>query len=182
MGPLPLVPRLQARRISSLLLDWWPEIGATEASSRKSRGWTADRACSKIFRPMGCCAFIAIHGCLFNEEVSLLKQFFRIRDLSQVEMLPGIHRRAVWTDGAMLTFFSFAPGSVVPEHEHPHEQITVVTRGALEFMLDGEIHVLRAGDGVRIGSNLRHSARALDEATEAFDAWNPPREDYRIAE
>ncbi|MBN1859420.1 cupin domain-containing protein [Candidatus Bipolaricaulota bacterium] len=108
-----------------------------------------------------------------------MKGFFRTQELPLVEMLPGIRRRAVWTDGAMLTFFSFDHGSVVPEHEHPHEQITVVTCGELEFTLDGETRVLRAGEGVRIGSNLRHSARALAGATEAFDAWNPPREDYK---
>lgn len=110
-----------------------------------------------------------------------MSNFFRTRELPQTEMLPGIRRRAVWTDGAMITFFCFAPGSVVPEHEHPHEQITVVTKGALEFTLDGETRILRAGDGVRIGANLRHSARALGEGSEALDAWNPPREDYKTS-
>ncbi len=110
-----------------------------------------------------------------------MMDFFRVRELPESEMMPGVRRRAVWTDGAMLTFFSFAPGSVVPEHEHPHEQITVVTKGALEFTLHGVTRTLRPGDGVRIQPNVRHSARTLAEATEAFDAWNPPREDYKTS-
>jgi quercetin dioxygenase-like cupin family protein len=106
--------------------------------------------------------------------------FYRITDLPHVEMLPGIDRRAVWLDGVMLTFFTFAPNAIVPEHAHPHEQITLVTRGAMEFMLDGETKLLRAGDGVSIPPNVTHKAVILDEETEAIDAWTPPREDYKI--
>jgi quercetin dioxygenase-like cupin family protein len=105
--------------------------------------------------------------------------FFRIPELGATEMLPGISRRAVWLDAVMLTFFTFAPRSVVPEHAHENEQITVVTRGAMEFSLGDERHVLRAGDGVCIPPNTRHGAVILDEETEAYDAWSPPREDYK---
>lgn len=110
-----------------------------------------------------------------------MNDFFRIKELPETEMMAGIRRRAVWTEGAMVTFFCFAPGSVVPEHKHPHEQITVVTRGTLEFTLDGETRILCAGDGVRIRSNVLHAARALEEMAEAFDAWSPPRDDYKTA-
>ena len=105
--------------------------------------------------------------------------FFRIDELPTTQMLPGIERRAVWLDGIMLTFFTFEPGSVVPKHAHPNEQITVVTKGAMEFMLGDETRVLRAGDGVCIPPNVPHKAVILDESTEAYDAWNPPREDYK---
>jgi len=105
--------------------------------------------------------------------------FYRIDDLPAVDMLPGVTRRAVWLDGVMVTFFSFEPGSIVPEHAHPHEQITVVTRGAMEFTLGDETLRLGAGDGVCIPANVPHRARILDETTEAIDAWNPPRDDYK---
>jgi quercetin dioxygenase-like cupin family protein len=105
--------------------------------------------------------------------------YFSTQQLSSCEMLPGIERRAVWLSGVMLTFFTFEPRSVVPEHSHPNEQITLVTRGAMRFTLAGETRVLRAGDGVSIQPNVLHSAVILDEATDAIDAWNPPREDYK---
>lgn len=105
--------------------------------------------------------------------------FFRIGDLPKVEMLAGVVRRAVSLDGVMLTFFSFAPGAVVPEHAHANEQITVVVRGAMEFTLGGETRRLRGGDGVCIPPNVPHRAVVLDEPAEAYDAWNPPRDDYR---
>ena len=105
--------------------------------------------------------------------------FYRAEDLPKTEMLPGVARRAVWLDGVMLTFFTFAPKAVVPEHAHSHEQITLVTRGAMAFTLDGETKVLRAGDGVCIPPNVAHKAVILDAETEAIDAWNPPRDDYK---
>lgn len=106
--------------------------------------------------------------------------FFSTSDLRAVDMLPGITRRAVWLEGAMVTFFTFEPGAVVPEHAHPNEQITVVTKGAMRFTLGEETKTLRAGDGVCIAPNVPHMAVVLEEATEAFDAWSPRRDDYKV--
>jgi len=106
--------------------------------------------------------------------------FFRIPELPATEMLRGIERRAAWLDQVMLTFFTFQPNAVVPEHAHENEQITVVTRGSMEFTMGDETRTLRAGDGVCIPPNVSHRARILDELTEAYDAWSPPRDDYKV--
>jgi len=106
--------------------------------------------------------------------------YFSIGELPSTPMLPGIERRAVWLEGVMLTFFVFQPGSIVPEHRHPNEQITIVTRGAMEFTLAGETRVLRKGNGVCIPPNVPHSAIVLHQVTEAYDAWSPPRDDYKV--
>jgi len=106
--------------------------------------------------------------------------FFRISELTAVDALPGVRRRAVTLNGVMLTFFSFEPEAVVPDHSHPHEQITVVSSGALEFTLAGETRVLRAGDGVCVPANVPHSARVIEGPVEVSDAWHPPRGDYLL--
>ena len=105
--------------------------------------------------------------------------FFRVSTLPETEMLPGIRRRAVSLDRVMLTFFTFEPHAIVPEHAHANEQITVVTRGAMAFTLGDDTRILRAGDVVCIPPYARHSAVILEEETEAYDAWSPPREDYK---
>ena len=105
--------------------------------------------------------------------------YFSTDDLPATEMLPGVTRRAVHLDDVMLTFFDFAPQAVVPEHHHPHQQITWVVSGAMEFNLDGEVRVLQAGDGVLIPPNVPHSAVVLYGPCRALDAWHPVREDYR---
>ena len=106
--------------------------------------------------------------------------FFKIDELPETRMLPGIDRRAVWLDGVMVTFFTFEPSAIVPEHAHPNEQITLVTKGAMEFTLGEETRLLRAGDGVCIPPDVPHKAVILDEPTEAYDAWTPPRDDYKV--
>jgi quercetin dioxygenase-like cupin family protein len=105
--------------------------------------------------------------------------FFTVKDLPSTEMLPGVVRRAVYLEHAMITFFECEPGSVVPEHSHPHEQISYVTQGAMEFRLGDEVRVLRAGDGVCCPPDVPHSAVILDEPTFAIDAWYPQREEYK---
>ncbi len=104
--------------------------------------------------------------------------FFSVDALPTVDMLPGVTRRAVYIDNVMMTFFHFEPGSIVPEHNHPHEQITYIVKGAMKFTLEGETRVLRAGDGVCCPPDTRHSAVILEEPTVALDAWHPLREDY----
>lgn len=79
----------------------------------------------------------------------------------------------------MMTFFEFEPDAVIPSHKHPHEQITYVSEGEMEFTLEGEKKVLRAGDGVVVLSDKEHSARILSKLTKAVDAWYPIREDYK---
>ena len=105
--------------------------------------------------------------------------YFSTDDLPTTEMLPGVTRRAVYLDDVMITFFDFEPNAIVPEHHHPHQQITWIISGAMEFDLDGEKRVLRAGDGALIGPNVPHSAVILDEPCRALDAWHPVRDDYR---
>ena len=105
--------------------------------------------------------------------------FFTIDNLPETEMAPGIARRTVYLENLMLTFVDFAPGTELPRHSHRHEQITLVIEGTLEFTLDNETTILRAGQGVTVASNVPHSARTLEETARVVDAWHPVREDYK---
>ena len=105
--------------------------------------------------------------------------FYRTDDLPATEMLPGVLRRAVYLDDVMITFFDFEPEAIIPEHHHPHQQITFVISGTMEFDLDGEKQVLQAGDGVLIPPDVPHSAVIGPQPCKALDAWHPVREDYR---
>jgi len=94
-------------------------------------------------------------------------------------MAAGLDRRAVYLENLMLTFVDFGPAIDLPQHSHPHEQITLVLEGTLEFTLDGETKILNAGQGVTVASNVPHSARSLAGPARVLDAWHPLREDYK---
>ncbi len=105
--------------------------------------------------------------------------FFNYSELKAKQILEGIKLRAISGDKTMMTFFEFEPNAVIPPHKHPHEQITYIIEGEMEFTVEGETKILKKGDGVVIRSNQEHSAKVLDKPAKAVDAWYPIREDYR---
>ena len=104
--------------------------------------------------------------------------FYKVDDLPAAEMMDGVLRRAVYLDNVMLTFFEFEPGRVIPEHAHPHEQISYVLEGEMVFTLDGQTRTLRAGEGATVPPNVPHGATFHGPAR-VMDAWHPVREDYK---
>ena len=82
-------------------------------------------------------------------------------------------------DGLMLSVVTFEPGSVVPDHAHPHEQMGIMISGRLEFTIGGRTRVLGPGDQWSIPGGVRHSVRALDIPAVALDVFHPVRDDYR---
>jgi quercetin dioxygenase-like cupin family protein len=90
----------------------------------------------------------------------------------------GFTFKEVHLRNLMMTWVEMEPGSILPEHRHPHEQITLLVKGALELTVEGKTRVMKHGDVAIVPSNAPHSGVVLDEATIAVDAWNPIREDY----
>ena len=69
-------------------------------------------------------------------------------------------------------------GALVPEHNHPHEQMMHVVEGVFEFTLNGQTQVYTAGAIVPIPSNIPHSGKALTTC-KLMDVFSPVREEYR---
>ena len=105
--------------------------------------------------------------------------FFDEQKLETKHPVEGATLKAVWGESTMLTFFEFNPRAVIPTHSHPHEQISYVIKGALEFTLDGETRILKAGQGAVVPPETEHGAKVLDEPTRVVDGWHPVRDDYK---
>jgi quercetin dioxygenase-like cupin family protein len=90
----------------------------------------------------------------------------------------GIERQMVWGDRVMVCRLRIAPRTVTPVHSHPHEQITLVERGPVEFTIDGQTRIVQTGDVLVFPSHLRHGATMLDEEVVLIDIFSPPREDF----
>jgi quercetin dioxygenase-like cupin family protein len=96
-----------------------------------------------------------------------------------VEQLnPKIGRQMIHTETMTLARVILQRGAVVPEHEHPNEQIATVVEGRLRFGVDGQEHVVSAGESIALPANVPHDAEALEDSV-VFDAFSPPREDWR---
>jgi quercetin dioxygenase-like cupin family protein len=102
--------------------------------------------------------------------------FYDRGNMRQPEQAGGILR--YFASGAKLSIMrcEMLPGSVVPMHDHPHEQVGVVLEGEFDFIIGDERKRIRAGDMYIIPSGVPHSAIALGEKAVFVDAWTPPRE------
>ena len=101
------------------------------------------------------------------------------KDKEVKEPVKGIKVRSVFLDKTMMTYMEFESNSIIPEHKHPHEQITTILEGKMDMLVGGVRKVVSKGDVVAIPSNIPHSAQILDDFTIAIDAWSPVREDYK---
>jgi quercetin dioxygenase-like cupin family protein len=62
-----------------------------------------------------------------------------------------------------------APGNTIHEDSHPFDEVYYVVRGTAELILDGERHVMRAGDIVKILATRVHRVHnSSDEVFEIF--------------
>ena len=106
---------------------------------------------------------------------------FQHRDWTSVaieRIAEGIERQMIWGELAMVCRLRFAPHVVTAAHAHPHEQITLVERGKVEFSIDGRRHVAAAGDILVFPPHCVHGATILDEEVVMVDIFAPVREDF----
>jgi len=93
-------------------------------------------------------------------------------------IFPGVEIRTTAGRQLMLSVVRLEPGSVVPDHSHPHEQMGMMISGRLEFTVNDTTRILGPGDIWRIPGGVVHSVRALEEPAVALDVFHPIREDY----
>jgi quercetin dioxygenase-like cupin family protein len=104
--------------------------------------------------------------------------FFDLSQLTSKELAPGVTIKAGSGEKMTLSHFSMAPGAVIPEHSHPHEQMGTVLKGRIELIIGEDKKVVSKGDYWLVPSNVVHQGRALDEASEILELFAPIREDY----
>lgn len=103
--------------------------------------------------------------------------YFKWTDLPPTAMAPTINRRLVSGEKIMIVELTLGKGGMVAEHSHPHEQMTHVLSGRLEFEVQGEKRVVGPGEVVHLPSNVPHGAVALEDSV-TLEIFSPPREDF----
>ncbi|MEO6656126.1 MAG: cupin domain-containing protein [Pyrinomonadaceae bacterium] len=115
---------------------------------------------------------------MISEETQLVAL---VTDWSKVKAefpAPGITRQMVVGQNVMMVRFTFAPLLVTPEHTHPHEQMTLIIKGRVKFIISGKEHIVSAGDVLHFPPHNRHGATMLDEEVVLIDIFSPIREDF----
>ena len=105
--------------------------------------------------------------------------FFDPSKIERRELVPGITLRIMWGDKVMMSLVEIAPGSVLPEHSHSHEQAGLVLQGEFDFTIGGETKRVKQGDAYVIPGDVPHSLVGSDGWSLALDIFSPPREEYK---
>ncbi len=90
----------------------------------------------------------------------------------------GIERQMLVGHQMMICRFRFKPFLVTPEHDHPHEQMTIVERGQVRFFIEGKEQIAKAGDVLHFPPQCWHGATMMDEEVVLIDFFTPVREDF----
>jgi len=90
----------------------------------------------------------------------------------------GIERQMFVGKRMMICRFRFKPFLVTPEHDHPHEQMTIVERGRVRFFIEGREQIATAGDVLHFPPHCWHGATMMDEEVVLIDIFSPLREDF----
>jgi quercetin dioxygenase-like cupin family protein len=77
-----------------------------------------------------------------------------------------------------LGYWEFEPGITLPEHSHPHEQVSNIIDGVFEFTINGNIERLESGSAAVIPPDMPHSGKSITKC-HIIDVFYPVREDFK---
>jgi quercetin dioxygenase-like cupin family protein len=98
-------------------------------------------------------------------------------EVEKERMNPLLVRQVIHCESMTVARIHMSKGCLVPMHSHHNEQVSMVERGALKFVLDGQEQMLKAGDTLLIPPHVPHSAEAMEDSV-AVDLFSPRREDW----
>jgi quercetin dioxygenase-like cupin family protein len=104
-------------------------------------------------------------------------QVYEWDSVEKEQLNPVCARQVIHTETMTVARLYMSKGCRVPLHSHHNEQLSMVEKGALKFVLDGKDLVIKAGEVLQIPPHLPHSAEALEDSI-AVDVFSPPREDW----
>ena len=113
-----------------------------------------------------------------DNSVAVPPRFIRFDDVRSFTLTDGVTGRPLFGDQGMLNLIEFEPGSVVPLHSHPHEQLGIVLRGMQALVVEGVAHELEPMQGYVLPGGVEHSAYCGPEGALVLDVFAPVREDY----
>ncbi|MGH8186097.1 MAG: cupin domain-containing protein [Steroidobacteraceae bacterium] len=104
--------------------------------------------------------------------------FAKLSELGPLPIWNGVSCRAVEGANVTMAVVELEPKAVVPEHQHPNEQLGVVLQGSVTFTIGGERRDLVAGDTYVIPGNVPHDVVTGPSGAVVVDVFSPVRADW----
>ncbi len=101
-----------------------------------------------------------------------------LHNIAPKEIAKGYFAKLIHTEKMTFSFVTVKAGKVLPEHKHPHEQVSIIQTGLFQLTLEGNPIQFKEGELVIIPSNTLHSGLAITDC-QILDVFAPAREDYK---
>ena len=99
-------------------------------------------------------------------------------DIAVERIADGIDRQMVVGERLMVCRLRLRAHVETAMHSHPHEQMTLVEKGRVRFVIGDETRIASAGDVLHFPSGVVHGATMLDEEVVLVDIFTPVREEF----
>lgn len=107
-----------------------------------------------------------------------MSAFSNLTDLGRTRIWPGVVGRLVKGRNLTVGVVEIEPGGVVPEHQHPQEQIGFVIEGTVRCRCGAEERELGPGGIYHIADGQPHEFTAGPGGAVVADLFAPPRGDW----
>ena len=87
------------------------------------------------------------------------------------EFSEGALRRKLESQGYNVARYTYAPGTVFPDHKHGVDKIDAVISGRFRLVIGGHVAVLGPGEWVNVPRGVTHNAAVVgDDEVVSLDA------------
>jgi quercetin dioxygenase-like cupin family protein len=107
-----------------------------------------------------------------------MSAFDDLRDISPLQVWPGLIARALTGNEATLAQIELEPNVDVPEHSHVNEQIGILTAGSMTFRIGDEEQELQPGATWVIPAHVPHSVSSGAQGAALIEVFVPRRDDW----
>jgi quercetin dioxygenase-like cupin family protein len=101
-----------------------------------------------------------------------------LADLTPIQVWDGVVARRVQGERLTVAVVELAPGAIVPEHRHGHEQCGLVIEGEVTFRIADEERTFGPGGTWRIVGDTPHSVVTGPAGAVVIDVFSPVRDDW----
>lgn len=106
------------------------------------------------------------------------KAFCNSSKLAFEELGGGVSRQIlVHDEDIMMVKVLFEQGAIGYAHHHPHRQVSYVSSGVFEVIIDGVKKVLKKGDAFYAAPDVNHGVLCVETGM-LIDVFNPARKDF----
>lgn len=107
--------------------------------------------------------------------------FWEIAELPGIEPVAGVRMNMLAGARAMINWVRLEPGTTMPAHSHPHEQLGYVIEGTIIMRIGDETREVGPGTCYVVPGGVEHEGVGGPNGCLVIDVFAPPREDYLAA-